>query len=110
AIVLRYQSLTMISGMATAFLGITSALNIGGADKRLYTIALLILFATTTLSLARYIDLTRTDIEKLANKIDELPSLNLNKPIKPPKQDNDYCVEILYISFFIGITLFLLSF
>ncbi len=102
AIVLRYQSLTIISGLAATLIGLAAISNIENINKCLLAASLLIATFTTVIALGRYIFLTRQDIKKLAKMIqNELP--------RDKKFSQDYWVEILYVCFVVSAILFLLA-
>ncbi len=102
AIVLRYESLTIISGLATTLIGLAAITNTENVNKCFLATSLLAATLTTFTALGRYIFLTRQDIKKLARMIqDELP--------RDKKFSQDYWPEVLYICFIMSVILFLLS-
>lgn len=108
AIILRYQSLTIISGIAAAFMGVVGA-TINPTNNVLMSISLSLSTLITVTALGRYISLTRTDINKLTKKIDELDGLDVKKPLQGPGWSKDYWPEALFICLTISLTCFIFA-
>lgn len=111
-IIERYRSLSIISGISFAFLGI-SIFSFDSSlikTKFLTLISFIFLIAISLISLGRYIYLTRKGICEISQKIEGLANKDLTKLLLVKEPSKDYWVEILYIGLITAILIFLLSF
>ncbi len=109
-ILLRYQSLTTISSISFAVVGISLAVRSELIkNEQLALMSLLILTATALFSLGRHLYLLRGDITNISQQIKNLPTADWSKPLKQKDFGADWWPEILYLVFIIGVILFGLS-
>jgi len=108
----RYRSLTIISSISFALVGIFIAFSfekqfIKNIILAYLSFGLLILIAL--FSLGCYLYLIRDDIKDISKQIKELPDEDWNEPLKIEKPKKDYWPEIFYVFLIISIILFVLS-
>jgi len=108
----RYRSLTIISSISFALVGVFIALSFEKQFIKNVTLAyssfgLFILIALV--SLGRYLYLIRDDIKDISSQIKELPNEDWSKPLEVKKPKEDFWLEIFYILLIISIVLFVLS-
>ncbi|KPJ56109.1 hypothetical protein AMJ49_05725 [Parcubacteria bacterium DG_74_2] len=108
----RYRSLTIISSISFALVGVFIALSfekqfIKNISLAYSSFGLFILIALV--SLGRYLYLIRDDIKNISIQIRELPNEDWSKPLKIKKPKQDFWPEILYISLIMVIVLFVFS-
>jgi len=101
----RYRSLSVISAISFAFLGIMATLR--GNDliktKLLLHVSLILLVSIAIFSLGGYIFLTRKEIDKLTK---ELESESVKQE---QKANNNYYIEILFAFLILSMVIFILS-
>ena len=108
----RYRSLTIISSIGFALVGVFIALSFEGQFIKNIILAYLsfgLLILTALISLGRYLYIIRDDIKDISKQIKELPKEDWSKPLKVEKPKEDYWPEIFYILLIISIVLFVLS-
>ena len=108
----RYRSLTIISSISFALVGVFIALSFEKQFIKNITLAyssfgLFILIALV--SLGRYLYLIRDDIKDISSQIRELPNEDWSKPLEVKKPKQDFWPGIFYILLIISIILFVLS-
>ena len=108
----RYRSLTIISSISFAFVGVLIAFSlekqfIQNTFLAYLSFGLLVLIAL--LSLGRHLYIIRDDIKNISKQIEELPREDWNKPLETKKPKQDYWPEVFYIFLTISIMLFILS-
>lgn len=106
----RYQILTTVSGIASAFAGLIITSTNKALNPILAGFATAILLGTTLASLWICLNHGRKDIKMLHAKIEEVPNLNIwqQSKVANPKLFG-YWPEILFAFLVVGIFLFTLS-
>jgi len=108
----RYRSLTMISSISFAIVGVLTVLSLGGNLIRnviLAYLSFILLILISLFSLGRYLYVIRDDIKDISKQIEELPNKDWGKVLRAEKPKEDYWPETLYILLIISIVLFVLS-
>ena len=111
-ILVRYRSLTIISSICFALVGVFIALSFGGQLIENTILAYLsfgLLILLALISLGRYLYLIRDDIDDISKQIKNLPNEDWSKPLNIDKPKQDYWPEALFIFLIISIILFVLS-
>ncbi|MEI8337910.1 MAG: hypothetical protein WCF92_02040 [bacterium] len=109
-VIQRYQSLTTISAISLAIVGIVLSSQGNLIENR--TLAFVsggIFICTAFVSLGRYLYLIRDDINGIVKKIKELPNKDWSKPLEEEEFKADYWPETLYVCLILGVLLFVLS-
>ncbi|MGC9603193.1 MAG: hypothetical protein ABSF47_01835 [Minisyncoccia bacterium] len=109
-ILLRYQSLTTISSISFAVVGVSLAVRSELIkNEHLALLSFLLLASTALVSLGRHLFLLRDDIAAITQKIKDLPSLDWSSRSEGKDFEADWWPEILYVTLVIGVVLFGLS-
>ena len=106
----RFQSLTTISAISFAVVGILISTKSDFIENQTLAISsFLLLVVVALVSLGRHLFLVRSDIEAIARKIKELPAQDWSVPLKKKEFRADYWPETLYVALILGILLFSIS-
>ena len=106
----RFQSLTTISAISFAVVGILISTKSDFIENQTLAISsFLLLVVVALVSLGRHLFLVRSDIEAIARKIKELPDQDWSVPLKKKEFRADYWPETLYVALILGILLFSIS-
>jgi len=108
----RYRSLTIISSVSFAFVGVFIAISLERQLIKNTVLAYLsfgLLILVALFSLGRYLYIIRDDIKDISKQIKELPREDWSKPLKIEEPKQDYWPETLFVFLIISIVLFVLS-
>jgi len=106
----RFQSLTTLSFISFAVVGLVISIK-GELIQRnsLAIISIFLLLLVAFVSFGRYLYIVRSDIKKIAQKIEDLQTNSQGGPIKKNGFKADWWPETLYVLLIVGIVLFTLS-